>query len=244
MQAVRLAAQSWVAMTSAGWVQAAIRHSADTSTLRIPSLVNNSALSEWPAAYWQQRQVLAPCSLSHVMSCRSSALEGQHIHSWTCQGDLIVVFTQADQHCSSDYSMTYYGERDDCSYGSHGDGHVCLFTLTLQEPVHVIEYPGWYTPDYHHIMRHKWSPDSRQLMVYWRNGTHRHMSIACMSINALAERQVRLLLLCFGHLQANGHTSIKQEPHLISMQLTAHAQPHVWPFCKLQAFLCHQVCFF
>lgn len=71
------------------------------------------------------------------------------------------------------------------------DGHVSLFALTVQGHVHVIKYPGWFNPDWEHIMRRKWSHDSTQLLVYWRDDDHQRMHIACLSKDALAEREVR-----------------------------------------------------
>ena len=118
---------------------------------------------------------------------------GQHIKEVTCQGGLIAVFTYADYSCRRDSLHTEYEYTSDESCEG---GHVCFFTLAQQEPVHIVDYPAWFnTVVFCNQMRYEWSPDSRQLMVWWRNDEHDSLAVACLSKYALAEREVRQLLL-------------------------------------------------
>lgn len=76
--------------------------------------------------------------------------------------------------------------------------------MSLQEPVHVLKYPTWFsgaldTPPYHHQMYDSWSHDSTQLLVSWMDDDRRQMFAACLSRDALAEREVSLLLLLNRH---------------------------------------------
>ena len=140
------------------------------------------------------------------MTCsRCAATYGQHIKEVSCQGDLIAIFTQAELFCCQNQDDVAY---DDLGFGCL-NGHVCLFSLTAQEPIHVIDCPSWFGSDlsYCSIMRYKWSPNSKLLMVYWRDDMHMELQIACLSQDALAERQVWLSMSLSQGLHGHGNLS-------------------------------------
>ena len=122
-------------------------------------------------------------------------MDGQHITEVFCQGELIAVFTKADYHCreSGSVECSYWesDDRTDCT-----DGYLCMFALALQEPIHVIRHPDCFrydVPMWYDVMCHKWSHDSRQLMVYWRGHSGMKVFVACLSKDAQATRQVGCL---------------------------------------------------
>ena len=118
------------------------------------------------------------------------------MHTVTCSGDLIAIFSQAEptcrkEHCQS-HCQTDQDSCDCCNDIISVDGHVCLFSVALHAPVQVVSYPDLPKPDKYDMLRYKWSPDSKHLMVYWRGGGPPHLDLACLSKDVLAERQVRL----------------------------------------------------
>ena len=114
----------------------------------------------------------------------------------TCGGELIAIFSQADhdcrkKHCHS-HCQTQQDSCDCCNNETSVDGHVCLFSIASHAPVYVVGYPDSWDPKIYGrlALRYKWSSDSKHLMICWRGGDHSRMDLACVSKDALAERQV------------------------------------------------------
>ena len=154
------------------------------------------------------------------------------MHEVTCSGDLIAIFSQADQTCRKKHCQSHCQTDQDscgcCNNVTAVDGHVSLFSVASHAPVHVVSYPDLPNPELYDMLRYKWSPDSRQLVICWRDDDHSRLDLACLSQHVLAERQV-------GHLQScmcgTGKTRCSVWLPLLTQGLEQHAMP-----ARLRAF--------